>query len=317
MIVAEFNNGWGSVWPVKQFANEITHKLLSTSTEKLVIIDSTWYTQEYHQQVLAKLENINYDRIILVAMIDAAIPRADWYSRPVTGIGYYTDVPVDFWALVLDKFYQEPPVDLFDSQLIDTAYMCLNRKPHWHRMQLYNQLEQQGLLDHGLISMGGIRQLPQDVAGQALTPNAGPGEYGIGNDIVSLGHMDNWTRCLFNVVTETSWNINHFGFVSEKIYKPIVGCRPFVVYDTDSGLKWLQDRGFETYVDDFRDITDLALTDPNNIVPFLQVLCAQPKEYWQKKLLDLRDKLLYNKNHFAEYVQQQQEIINKGITCQI
>ena len=35
--------------------------------------------------------------------------------------------------------------------------------------------------------------------------------------------------------------------------------------------------------------------------------------YWQKKFLDLYEKIMYNKLHFAEYIQNQQTIINKVI----
>lgn len=317
MIVAEFDNGWGGAWPVKQLESDIIKKLLSTDCNQTVLINSTWYTQDYHQTVLSRLKNIKFNHIVLVSMLDPAIPQADWYKEftcKITEIGYYPGkFNIDFWALVLDKFYKEPNIDLFDSSYIDKAYMCLNRKPHWHRKKLYNRLENNQLLDHGLVSMGGQRLLQHDVDYQDLTPNSGPGEYGIGNDIVSLGHMSNWIRHFLNIVTETAWNINQTGFVSEKIYKPIIGCRPFLVYDPGGATTWLHPRGFETYVNDFNDISNFDLTDSNNLIPFLKILCEQPSTYWHKKLVDLKEKLLYNKNHFAEYVQQQHLIIEQGI----
>ena len=96
-----------------------------------------------------------------------------------------------------------------------------------------------------------------------------------------------------------------------------MGCRPFLVYDPDGGTKWLRDRGFESYVTDFADISDLTLTVPDNIPRFLSVLCEQTPEYWQAKYLALQEKILYNKHHFTEYVQSQWTKINKGIPCQV
>ena len=122
---------------------------------------------------------------------------------------------------------------------------------------------------------------------------------------------------MVNIVTETFYDINQTGFVSEKIYKPIVGCRPFLVYDPDGGTQWLTDRGFETYTCDFGDISDLDLSKPNNIPKFLVSLCSQTPAYWQKKFIDLQEKILYNKNHFADYVQQQHKLVKQGIPCQI
>jgi len=171
------------------------------------------------------------------------------------------------------------------------------------------------------VSMGGsgqaVQALAQDRDHDSLAPNATRAHYGIPNDIVSLGHVDNWCRHLVNVVTETFYDINQTGFVSEKIYKPIVGCRPFLVYDPDGGTQWLTKRGFEIYTCDFSDISDLDLSKPDNLPRFLVALCNQAPAYWQKKFVDLQEKILYNKNHFADYVQQQHKLVKQGIPCQI
>jgi hypothetical protein len=149
-----------------------------------------------------------------------------------------------------------------------------------------------------------------------LAPNTGTEQNGIPNDIATLGNMDNWQRHFLNVVTETVYNINRSYFVSEKIYKPILGMRPFLVYDTDSAYCWLKQRGFESYVDDFADITDLDLKNPDNLAPFLVTLSKQHSSYWKKKLVDLNQKIVYNKQNFYKYVDLQQIQINKGIIWQ-
>jgi len=329
MIIKKFDNGWGSIWPLKQFEQSIVDDLLqhmAVDTSRTVIINSVWYSTEYHQQVLAWLRNNLVDRIVLVAMIDAAIPRTEWYAEfdcEVISLGYYPgDHSLDFCAVFVDKFLNAPTMDqLTDASNIDTAYMCLNRKPHWHRQKLYNKLQALDLLQHGIVSMGGsgtaTRSLDVDTDHDNLAPNASRDHYGIPNDIVSLGHIKNWQRHFVNIVTETIYDINHSGFVSEKIYKPIVGCRPFLVYDPDGGTRWLTERGFEPYVNDFTDITDLDLNMPDNIADFLVVLCEQTPQYWQAKYLALQEKILYNKHHFTDYVHNQWIKIKQGIICQV
>jgi hypothetical protein len=329
MIIKIFDQGWGQVYPLKQYEQGIVTELVkpfAESSQRTVMINSVWYTTEMHEQVMTWLRENAWDQIVLIAMLDAAIPYPDRYAefdRPVTGIGYYPGAgQVDFCALFVDHFLQPPIMEvLIDSTFIDTAYMCLNRKPHWHRRKLYNQLNTLDLVSKGIVSMGGdgqaIVSLAQDHDHDNLAPNATRDHYGIPNDIVSLGHLGNWRRHLLNIVTETFYNINQTGFVSEKIYKPIVGCRPFLVYDPDGGTRWLTKRGFESYVQDFQDISDLDLTEPHNIPKFLSVLCEQTPAYWQKKFIDLQEKILYNKDHFAEYVKQQKSIIEKGIPCPI
>ena len=330
MIIHKFDNGWGVELPLKKFEQNIVNSLLrhiEIDLSRTVVINSVWYTNEYHQQVLTWLRNNPVDRIVLVAMLDQAIPQPNWYSEfdcEILTVGYYPgNHAVDFCAIFVNHYLTAPDLTvLLDSTQIDVAYMCLNRKPHWHRRRLYNSLKSQDVIKHGIVSMGGVngnalQLLLVDTEHDTLAPNPGREHYGPPNDIVSLGHIKNWQRHFVNIVTETQYDINRTGFVSEKIYKPIVGCRPFLVYDPDGGTQWLRDRGFESYVTDFQDITDLNLSIPDNLANFLAVLCEQTPKYWQAKYLALQEKILYNKHHFTDYVQDQWTKIKQGIPCQI
>jgi hypothetical protein len=325
MIVKTFDNGWGNNFPVKQFEQQIVDQYLITDVAKSILINNTWYTHDYHQQVIEQLKNEDFDQIILVSMLDASIARPHWYQefqRPVRAVGYYPGKDViDFWALTVDKYFQKPTFDLLDFSNIDTAYMCLNRKPHWHRQRLYQQLVNLNIVDQGIVSMGGNnspaqRTLLLDAGESDLAPNAGCDQNGIANDIMSLGHPSNWSRCFLNVVTETQFDIAETYFVSEKIYKPIIGCRPFLVYANGADA-WLTERGFETYTKDFQDITNLDLSNPHNMATFLVTLCEQKSSYWQSKYLALKDKIMYNSNNFEKYVMSIKTQITKGIQCQI
>jgi len=162
-----------------------------------------------------------------------------------------------------------------------------------------------------------LRVLPDDRGSSDMAPNGGMEQNGINNDIFSLGNPSNWNRCLVNIVTETVYDVVGSNFVSEKIYKPILGKRPFLVYSPGGARSWLEQRGFQTYIDDWQDITDLDLGDPNNIVPFLSALCKQPRSYLPKKLVDLQPKIMYNKNRFHAYCKEQKDIIAKGLPCPV
>jgi hypothetical protein len=330
MIIKVFDNGWGQNFPLKQFEQTILNNMLVPileSPERTVVINSVWYSEEFDTSVMTWLRDNDFDHIVLVAMLDAAIPYPDRYAqfaRPVSAVGYYKgDYHVDFCALFVQKFMQ--PIDtmvLLDLNAMDIPFMCLNRKPHWHRQKLYRTLQELKIVDRGLVSMGSVtgeatRTLPRDRDHDDLAPNAESNHYGIPNDIASLGQLSNWRSTFLNVVTETFWNINQTGFVSEKIYKPIVGCRPFLVYDSDGGTEWLHKKGFLSFVDDFGDISDLDLRDPNSLGPFLKVLVDQHPTYFKNKFLALQEKILYNKQHFAVHVQRQYDTINRGISCPI
>jgi hypothetical protein len=329
MIIRTFDNGWGPEFPLKRFEQAIVSEFLNkqiTDDSHTVVINSVWYSQEYHQQVMSELKNLDFDSIVLVAMLDAAIPQIEWYQEfgcAVYTVGYYPGVnSIDFWAVFVDHFFECPKIsDLMAHDLIDCAYMCLNRKPHWHRVQLYRQLTELNIADQGLVSMGGegqaVQQLHIDCEHDDLAPNANRDQTGLPNDIASIGDLSNWQRSFLNVVTETVYNINQNHFVSEKIFKPIVGLRPFLVYDTDGASSWLTARGFDPYIHDFGDISDLDLSCPENIPMFLKTLCEQPVSYFQSKFVALMPKMLYNRNRFATYVAEQQHKIKQGLQCQI
>lgn len=319
MILKEYDIGWGPEWPMKQLEQQIVKRYLAryyTDDSRTVIINSVWYTGDYHQTVMAELQEINPTHIFVVALLDPPIIQLDWFKElncSVTGIGYYLGPgQMDYFSLFFDHFYQ--PVDqeiLLSPSRIDTAYMCLNRKPHPHRMRLFTGLQNANLLDQGFVSMGGAnpRYLAEDCEGQDFAPNGGREQFGIANDIATLGNLNNWSRHFLNIVTETEWDIESSNFLSEKAYKPILGLRPFLLYAPNGGIKCLESRGFESYINDFQDITDVDLTQPYNVVNFIEILCKQGPSYWKMKFNQLTEKLLYNQQQFKNYVNQQQSIL--------
>lgn len=320
MIIKSFDIGWGPEWPMKQLEQQIVKNFLAryyTDDSRSVIINSVWYTGDYHQTVMAELQELRPTHIFVVALLDPPIIQLDWYKElncEVLGVGYYPGPGyIDYFALFADHYYHAVDQEaLLDTSHVDTPYMCLNRKPHQHRVRLYQGLENAGILDQGFVSLGGdppVRLLQKDCDGQDIAPNGGKEQFGIGNDIVSLGNINNWQRHLVNIVTETIWDIEPSNFFSEKAFKPIVGLRPFLIYAPNGGVKCLRSRGFEPYVSDFTDITDVDLCQPYNIPVFLTELCKQSPDYLKMKLVALREKLLYNQQQFKNYVSQQKNIL--------
>lgn len=320
MILKEYDIGWGTNWPMKQLEQQIVKTKLSkyyTDKSRTVIINSVWYTGDYHQLVMAKLREIKPTHIFVVAMLDPPIVQLDWFDElncEVLGIGYYPGPGfVDYFSLFMQHFYQQVDQSLLlTADTIDTPYMCLNRKPHQHRMRLYQGLEAAGLLDCGFVSMGGtppMRVLENDCPGQNLAPNGGIEQYGIANDIVTLGDISRWQRHFVNIVTETIWNVDHYNFLSEKTFKPILGLRPFLIYAQNGGIECLRTRGFEPYIDDFTDIVDIDLRESYNIVEFLKILCKQPNSYYQMKFSQLKEKLRFNQDQFTRNVNEQKRVL--------
>jgi len=322
MILRQFDFGWGPEWRLKQRELAMVHSYLAgwhSDQCATIIINSTWYGEQQHQEVLTWLDCNEVQRIALVSMIDAAIPQPDWFDQhryDVQAIGYYPGQHfIDYWCVMADEFMQ--PAENVTDQPIDRAFLCYNRKPHWHRVKFFQDLERHGALDLGLVSMGSdhgqaLRSVDAVTVPENFAPNAGLEQHGISNDLFTLGDARNWHRSFLCVVTETVFDIASQYFVSEKIYKPILGTKPFLVYASDGAVSWLEQRGFETFVHDFSDVTDLDLGRPENIAPGLVAIAGQGAQYWRKKQQELAAKCRHNLDQFQRYARLMKQKVQHG-----
>lgn len=114
---------------------------------------------------------------------------------------------------------------------------------------------------------------------------------------------DHYTKTLFNVVTETSFENDSLN-LTEKAYKPLANCHPFLILGDVFANKKILDYGFQIY-DDLIDYSFDTIQD--NVDRF--VACTNEikrihslgEEYimeWYKKNVN---KIEYNKNLFLEY----------------
>lgn len=324
MIVKDFNFGWGDDVELRKFERKILEQYLHPwhlDDSRCITINSTWYSQQCHQEVLAYLEHHSIDRIVLVSCMDPAIPQKDWFSDTgsiVRCTGYYPGPDeIDIWALIVNQYFDRNRSVEHDQ--IDTAFLCYNRKPHHHRRALVARLQAAGCVSKGVVTLGHESgqaqfQLDHDVSGSDIAPNPGMDQYGIANDIMSLGPQQIWNRCFLNIVTETVFDVDQQWFVSEKIYKPILGLRPFLVYAPGGAQKWLDHIGLHNFMQDFQDITDLDLSDPASCAPFLKTLCDQGPDYLRRKYIALQDKIMHNREIFDDHVSRTLNKISRGIT---
>ena len=282
------------------YGRELLQRLKPDNT---IMIESTWYGGDFEINCKDAIEHIKPEKIILVSFHDAHIVKQRMFDQPVYEVGYY-DSPyfIDFWAHVVANKYTLPTDDiLLNHRTVTVPYLSYNRKPHEHRVRFYNQLVDADIHNKGTVSMDKLQMLEDDVTPYLIDESVT--DHDIPNDILTLGQTNLWCSSFMNIVTETWYDINRAYFVSEKIYKPIVGLRPFFVYAKDLGCKWLQDCGFETYENDFRDCYGKTVT-ADNLIDFLTVLCELSKNtpWLQTKFLALQEKILYNKQQFYKYV---------------
>jgi hypothetical protein len=157
---------------------------------------------------------------------------------------------LDFWALFMQQHFN----DYQDDQLFyqykpkqhNKVFLCYNRKPHSHRVQLYESLRGQApecrdVTWLGTATLGNVNNTHEH-------GDLGDDSYGIKAAATALGNMDVWRQSFLTIVAETSADERAYTpFITEKTYKSILGLRPFVIYG-DAGIeKYLVSNGYRTF----------------------------------------------------------------------
>ena len=212
-----------------------------------------------------------------------------------------------FWVdFVHDNISGFEKFDPYNLKFPLKHFMCLNRKPHRPRINLYNELFLKGYLEYGHASLGERTQLPLDIKNEEGDASV-VGDVGITNDITTLGHPDNWNSHYLNIVTETT--VYTDVFITEKTFKPILGRRPFVILGDNNIYKLLKDWGFDTFDDLFG--TGYNRIDYNDRIQWIQSVVGEVitlnQEQLHRSLLDLKPRLDYNYNLFFKIAKENKE----------
>jgi hypothetical protein len=329
MEIIKSDNGFPYAWKAGRVEQLICSILENKAKQQLsckrvMFINPTWL----HEDDIAKrIEDQDPDFIICNNFVDPAVPRIfrtiENCGRPYLILGNADQFRLDFWAMVCDLYFQN--YEEYNVPVLDTArkFICLNRKPHPHRVALVQALISAGLKDQGYLSLG----LPGDLAitiDETFDVKQGiHDEYGqlgadetwvshkIRNDIFSLGSDNVWQNSLLCLVTETEFNNvypKNF-FTSEKTFKPIIGMRPFFVYGQAPMREYLKQQGFDVFDDvfDYSIVKDHS-NDHDRQQQYAQVAInaitsvRNPVKDYHIKYFG---RCQYNKNHFRTYVYNQ------------
>lgn len=175
---------------------------------------------------------------------------------------------VDFWALFMEQHFQQ----YTDEQLMPTdlknVFLSYNRKPHRHRIELYesihgNAQDCQDVSALGVITLGNsldeqgnpahqydVISFPENTTGILDQEDLGDDAYGIAGTATALGNLTVWRESFLSVIAETNSSVDHhIPFITEKTYKSILGLRPFVTYGDGGNERYLISNGYRTFTD--------------------------------------------------------------------
>jgi hypothetical protein len=213
----------------------------------------------------------------------------------------------------------------------DKVFICLNHlttKYRSYRLHLVSNLIDQDLVKHGLVSLfhkdtwqetiedpenlldnrarvkiyKTLKNFPENLIVDTDTPTGA-----LSADV----NLDQLTSALFHVVTETIYFQDKL-HLTEKIFKPIVSKRPFLLVAAPGNLAYLKSYGFKTFdrwIDESYDQEEDHYVRIEKITAEIARLCALDKSALEQIHLEMQEVLEYNFNHF--YGDFKQIIVNE------
>ena len=117
-----------------------------------------------------------------------------------------------------------------------------------------------------------------------------------------FGHQEYqlWQRAFLHLVNETVFYDDKL-HLTEKVFKPIVALRPFILVAAPGNLSYLKRYGFRTFepwIDESYDQEPDHTARLQMIVDQVQRLCALSSSQLQDMHSDMQDTLRFNKQHF-------------------
>lgn len=212
----------------------------------------------------------------------------------------------------------------FDQDIDWTRpYITLNRlhtNDRSYRLNLVARLAEQKLLDYGYVSLhlghteygtwqqelvdpntklsdAACKLIAQNL-NQAMTLDC---ETSTGSLSANFGHreFELWKSGLWHIVTETVFYHDKL-HLTEKVFKPIVAQRPFILAAAPGNLAYLKSYGFETF-DRWIDESYDSIQDPDQrlqaIVDQTQRLCAMTEGELRSMHQEMQPILEHNFNH--------------------
>jgi hypothetical protein len=254
----------------------------------------------------------------------------------------YQDWYYFFHGFVALDWYRD--AQYFDQQINWTCpYITLNRlhvNDRSYRLNLVARLAEQNLLDRGHVSLhldhteyGGWQQELKSsntrlsgaacelIAKHLDQPLILDRDNTTGSLSADFGHQEFelWKSGLWHIVTETVFYHDKL-HLTEKIFKPIVAQRPFMLAAAPGNLAYLKSYGFETF-DQWIDESYDTIADPDQrlqaIVDQTQRLCAMSDSDLRRMHQEMQPVLEHNFNHLWSGFRHQivNELVDNFETC--
>ena len=121
------------------------------------------------------------------------------------------------------------------------------------------------------------------------------------NSVWGFGYESPWiyTESYFTVVSETLF-YERGVYMSEKTFKPIAHCHPFVIVSKEGTLQYLKELGFKTFDDLWDESYDSIIDDSDRMIAVFELikeLANKSHDDWINIYKKIKDRLIFNRNH--------------------
>ena len=297
-----------SSWSAHKLSLEISLRLGGNSWDVLVI-NETWTLPTGFQIAKTWLSISPHNTVVFMSLYD---PSANPFNLPSeftefdkSRIVYINSKDFCFWLLAVDRYFLNYSEEEVTPTEFNHKFLCYQRKPNLARNYLYTQLvNKQGIVTIGNKKFDSINSDIPEHSG--INETIAIEELEVGNDIWSLGNIKIWNNSFLNIVSETQQPIDTKDpFVSEKIFKPIIGLRPFICFGHPNTTTLLKSLGFETFDEDFGYCPTTSWK--NNAEQIANIVDNLDTGMYNK----IKPKLIHNKNQLKISCEAEWKKINK------
>jgi len=267
-VITMVEHGFPETWYASHVRNNIffetTKQIEAEFPNKMsLLIDTTWFDLQnpiklkkdlLHRYGAAPFENV--DNVFFLPTVDECNINRSFANniREIINVNdsvYFLQNKFEFWGFCVNKHMKVWTERSEDS--IGHHFLCYNRKSHTHRLKLIKNLIEKDLVKYGVVTMGTDSHMAKHPYAINHLGNTGYnldyiGKNSIPNDVFTMGPKSAWDGCFVNIVTETVYDSSDdYIFLSEKIWKPILGKMPFICVGPRYTMQRLRDYGFKTF----------------------------------------------------------------------
>jgi len=333
----DLTSGFPADWPTSRLEKKIISNHLANNHYD-VVVNATWGFLECDNPVTKEKSNkfkvLEYlvtngfaNKVLFFNFVDPIYDLSTWYEVfdncqkankdfELTCVGQVDSnkielkYPFAFWAVFAHDNFKRYSEEDTKPNSFDNLFLCYNRKPHRHRQMLHDQMIKHGVINRGIFTLGNedkskIKMVNVDRSVVPPHDTRRHGDFGIPNDTMTLGNLEVWNSHLVTIVTETQHvPVMGFPWFSEKIWKPIIGMRPYLLLGDGGSVRYLEDNGSFTFNETFGIEKDDATV--SDIVHAMEKFTKDPAEVYDSVVPLLR----HNKKRFNEFVLEQKKIFN-------